>query len=126
MYDDVSKFSPLYKPQPPISYHHDQLWAGTPPDFLQRLYNEFDYRVDDVWLSTYPRSGTAWSYEVLYALLYEGDITALKQAQSEGSILKFLPLELGIGSTDAISERLNTWQTLPSRRVIPAHLSYRL
>jgi hypothetical protein len=93
MSEITSKRRPLYASLPMIYDHHDQLWAGTPSHFLDHLYNDFDYRVDDVWLSSYPRSGTAWTYEVLYAVLYEGDIAALQHAQSEGKILKFLPIE---------------------------------
>ena len=73
---------------------------------LDSRNNDFDYRDDDVWLSSYPRSGTAWTYEVLYAVLYEGDIAALQHAQSEGSVLKFLPIE--IGSAVSVSECLTT------------------
>ena len=118
------KRSPLYASLPMIYDHHDQLWPGTPSHFLDHLYNDFDYRVDDVWLSSYPRSGTAWTYEVLYAILYEGNIAALQQAQSEGKILKFLPIE--IGSAAGVSERITTWQALLSPRVIPTHVPCRL
>src|SRR5215510_5449544 len=118
------KRSPLYASLPMIYDHHDQLWPGTPSHFLDHLYNDFDYRGDDVWLSSYPRSGTAWTYEVLYAVLYEGNIAALQQAQSEGKILKFLPIE--IGSAAGVSERITTWNALPSPRVIPTHVPFRL
>lgn len=124
MRDIASQRSPLYASQPAISYHHDQFWAGTPTHFLEHLYTEFDYRADDVWLSSYPRSGTAWTYEVLYAVLYQGDMAALQYAQSAGNILKFLPIE--IGSAASVPERLHTWKALPSPRVIPTHLPYRL
>jgi sulfotransferase family protein len=118
------KRSPLYASLPMIYDHHDQLRAGTPAHFLDHLYNDFDYRADDVWLSSYPRSGTAWIYEVLYAVLYEGDIAALQHAQSEGKILKFLPIE--IGSAAGVSERITTWKALHSPRVIPTHVPFRL
>jgi hypothetical protein len=124
MSDLASQHSPLYVSQSAISYHHDQFWAGTPVHFLEHLYNEFDYRADDVWLSSYPRSGTAWTYEVLYAVLYQGDIAALQHAQRAGQVLKFLPIE--IGSAVSVPERLHTWKALPSPRVIPTHLPYRL
>lgn len=61
---------------------------------------------------------------MLYAVLYQGDIAALQQAQSAEKILKFLPIE--IGSAVSVPERLNTWKALPSPRVIPTHLPYRL
>jgi Sulfotransferase domain len=124
MSESSSPFRPLYASLPSVYYHHDQLWAGTPEHFLAHLYDDFDYRDDDVWLSSYPRSGTAWSYEVLYAVLYEGDIAALQHAQSAGKVLKFLPIE--IGSAASVPERLATWKALPSPRVIPTHLPYRL
>src|SRR5438093_4244211 len=114
----------LYASLPTIYDHHDQLWAGTPAHFLEHLYNDFDYRADDVWLSSYPRSGSAWTYEVQVAVLYEGDIAALQQGQTEGKVLKFLPIE--IGSATGVSERLATWKALPSPRVIPTHVPFRL
>jgi hypothetical protein len=116
--------SPLYASLSTIDDHHDQLWAATPAHFLEHLYNDFDYRADDVWLSSYPRSGTAWTYEVLYAVLYEGDIAALQHAQKAGQVLPFLPIE--IGSAAGVAERLATWKALPSPRVIPTHLPCRL
>jgi hypothetical protein len=66
---------------PMLYYHHDQLWAETPEHFFEQLDHDFDYRTEDIWLSSYPRSGTAWTYEVLYAVLYEGDMAAIQQAQ---------------------------------------------
>jgi hypothetical protein len=61
---------------------------------------------------------------VLYAVLYEGDITALQHAHRGGKILKFLPIE--IGSAASVPERPDTWKALPSPRVIPTHLPSRL
>lgn len=45
-------YSPLYAGLPAIHYHHDQFWAGTPAPFLTHLAHEFDYRADDIWLSS--------------------------------------------------------------------------
>jgi hypothetical protein len=124
----MSDFSP--GPYPPyesvatIYSHHGQLWAGTPPHFLHYLYNDFDYRKDDVWLISYPRSGTSWTYAVLCAVLYGGDIEALRKAQGARMVLKFLPIE--VGSAASVTERINTWKALPSPRVIPTHLPYLL
>ncbi|MGH8906401.1 MAG: sulfotransferase domain-containing protein [Egibacteraceae bacterium] len=113
-----------YESLPSIHFHHGQLWSGTPPHFFEHFYNDFDDRADDVWLISYPRSGTAWAYEIIYAVLYEGDITALRQAQSEGKILSFLPLE--ISGAASVSDHINTWKALPLPRVVPTHLPYRL
>lgn len=115
---------PLYQGVSTIYSHHGQLWAATPPHFLDSLYRDFDYRDDDVWLISYPRSGTTWTYTLLYAVLYDGDIEALQEAQAAGIILKFLPIE--VGSADSVTERIALWKSLPSPRVIPTHLPYRL
>jgi hypothetical protein len=107
-----------------IHSHHGQLWAGTPEHFLERLYDDFDDREDDVWLTSYPRSGTAWAYAVLCAVLHDGDIKAVKKAQGENKIFKFQPIE--VGSATSVTERINAWKVMPSPRVIPTHLPYRL
>jgi len=106
MSESASKTSPLYESLSTVYFHHDQFWAGTPPHFLEHLNVDLDYRPDDVWLSSYPRSGTTWTYEVICAVLYEGNITALKQAQSEKRIPRFLPIE--IGSAASVPDRINT------------------
>lgn len=116
--------SPLYAALPSISCHHDQFWVGTPAHFFTSLAHDFDYRADDVWLSSYPRSGTTWTYELLYAILYEGDIAALQHAQQTGKVMKFLPLELN--SAASVPARLTAWRELPAPRVIPTHVPSRL
>jgi len=115
---------PPYESVPTVHSHHGQLWAGTPADFIERLYKDFDYRQDDVWVISYPRSGTAWTYAITCAVIYYGDIGALEKAQSEKRILKFLPIE--VGSEASVHERIDTWKSLPSPRVIPTHLPLRL
>jgi hypothetical protein len=115
---------PPYGTVPTAHSHHGQLWAGTPAHFLEHLYEDFDYREDDVWLVSYPRSGTAWTYAITCAVLYGGDIGALRKAQGENKVLKFLPIE--VGSQASVTERINTWKALPSPRVIPTHLPFRL
>jgi len=120
----LSPYSPLYADLPSVSYHHDQFWAGTPAHFFAHFTHDFDYRSDDVWLHSYPRSGTTWTYELLSAILYEGDVAALQQAQRAGKIVRFLPLEIGIAAS--VPERLASWKVLPSPRVIPTHVPPRL
>lgn len=115
---------PLYGTLPTIHSHHDQLWGAVPEHFLTEFDRTFDFRGDDVWISSYPRSGTAWTYEVVQAVLHGGDIAALERAQKSGDVPRFLPLE--IGSANAVADRLGLWRDLPSPRVIPSHLPYRL
>ena len=111
MADSSTQLSPLYAAMPRLYYHHDQLWAETPENFLDQLDHDFDYRTDDIWLSSYPRSGTAWTYEVLYAVLYGGDMAALQQAQREEKIRRFGSLE--VGTAASVLERFSSWMTRP-------------
>lgn len=122
MNDLSSTVGSLYESVPTIFYRHDQFWAGTPAPFLDRLCN--DYRRDDVWLLSYPRSGTAWTYELLSAVRHLGDLAALKRSQIGGNILKFLPVE--VGGSESVQKRLDLWRALPSPRVISTHLPCRL
>src|SRR5271170_297372 len=98
MTDASAELGPLYESAPAMSLHHGQIWVGTPPEFFGYRDAHFDFRAEDVWLISFPRSGTAWSCEVIYSVLYRGDIAALKQAQSDGRVPRFLPLEIGIGA----------------------------
>ena len=116
----------LYATAPAVSYHHGDIWAGTPPEYVDYLEAEFDFRPEDVWLLSFPRSGTSWSHEVISSVLYDGDIASLESAQREGRIAKFQPIEIGIGPAANLAERLAKWKALASPRVIPTHVQCRL
>lgn len=115
---------PLYDGIARIYSHHGQLWPGTPEHFFKRLYADFDYRVDDIWIVTYPRSGTAWTYQTAWGVLYGGDTAALERAKHEARVPRFLPIE--IGTARSVADRIDSWYALPSPRVIPTHLPRRL
>jgi len=122
MNEPAPDLRPLYGTAPDVSVHHGQIWAGTPPEFFDYIDAHFDFRADDVWLISFPRSGTTWTYEIAHAVLQHGDIPALRAAQDGGKILKFLPLEIGIRTAAALPERVAAWKALPSPRVIPTHV----
>lgn len=117
---------PLYAAAPAMSLHHGQIWVGTPPEFFSERDAHFDFRTDDVWLISFPRSGTAWSCEVIYSVLYGGDMAALEAAQRDGRVPRFLPLEIGIGAAASLPERMTRWKSLASPRVVPTHVPNRL
>jgi hypothetical protein len=117
---------PLYAAAPAVSFHHGQIWAGTPPEYIDYLDAHFDFRGDDVWLLSFPRSGTAWSHEVISAVLHDGDIAALTAAQRDGRISKFQPIEIGIGPVANLAERIAKWKSMPSPRIVPTHVPCRL
>lgn len=126
MDDHAGALGPVYATASGITYHHGQLWTATPPEYLAYLNAELDFRPADVWLLSYPRSGTAWSHEVLSAVLYGGDIAALTHAQHDGRIPKFQPIEIGIGTAADLAGRIGRWKALPSPRVFPTHVPCRL
>ena len=117
---------PLYAAAPAVSSHHGQIWAGTPPEYVDYLDAELDFRPDDLWLLSFPRSGTAWSHEILSSVLYRGDIAALEAAQCSGKIQKFQPIEIGIGPATNLPERIAKWKAMPSPRIISTHVPARL
>lgn len=45
------------------------------PKVLRRIEN-FEIRNDDIWLCTYPKSGTTWTEEILSLIFANGDIDA--------------------------------------------------
>lgn len=126
MSEGPSPLGPVYAGAAAVSFHHGQVWTGTPPEYFAYLDAEFDFRPDDVWLLSYPRSGTAWSHEVINAVLCAGDIAALERAQQEGRVPKFSPIEIGIGDAARLAPHLARWKALPSPRVIPTHVPPRL
>lgn len=126
MNGSAAELGPVYAGASGLFRHHGQIWTGTPPEYLDRLDAEFDFRPEDVWLLSFPRSGTSWTHEVMCSVLYAGDIAALAEAQHQGKIPKFQPIEIGIGTVSAIAERIARWTALPSPRVIPTHVPPRL
>ena len=126
MSDGRTMLGPVYASASAISYHHGQIWTGTPAEYLDHLDAEFDFRPDDVWLLSFPRSGTSWSHEVISAVLYDGDIAALEADQRCGKIGKFQPIEIGIGPASNLAERMAKWKAMASPRVVPTHVPCRL
>ncbi|CAG2168119.1 unnamed protein product [Oppiella nova] len=47
------------------------------PKFLKKIDN-FEVRADDLWLATYPKSGTTWTEEILSLIYNNGDIDKVK------------------------------------------------
>lgn len=126
MSDSGADLGPVYAAASGIRLHHGQMWTGTPPEYLDALDAQFDFRPDDVWLLSFPRSGTSWTHEILNAVLHDGDIAALNEAQREGRVPKFQPIEIGIGPASALGERMARWNAFPPPRVIPTHVPCRL
>lgn len=57
-----------------------------------RAIENFDVRSDDVWLATYPKSGTTWTEEILSLIRFDGDV----EANNKTLLAKRVPhLEVG-------------------------------
>ncbi|XP_068705631.1 amine sulfotransferase-like [Montipora foliosa] len=91
----------------PTIFTHD-------PSLLSDYITKFQTRSDDVFVVTYPKSGTTWVQEIVWQIYNKGNITR------EKLICRVPFLELGTTHT---RERPNA-ETLPSPRIIKSHLSY--
>lgn len=80
-------------------------------DYLRLVLLDYRSRPDDIFIVTYPRSGTTWMQMILYQLTTEGDMTI-------GHIAEVCPWF----ERAAINRR--DLEKLPSPRVFKSHLPY--
>ena len=100
MSEIASKRRPLYASLPTVYDHHDQLWAGTPAHFLEHLSNDFDYRADNVWLSSQERT--------ISHMMSRGRILDYVSRCREGirsHMVKFLPSVVSMARSHNLSQR---------------------
>ncbi|XP_036270935.1 amine sulfotransferase-like isoform X2 [Pipistrellus kuhlii] len=84
------------------------------PDFLENL-DDFEIRDDDVFIITYPKSGTIWTQQILSLIYFEGH----RNRTENLSTLDRVPfLEYNIRKTDYLKR--------PSPRLFCSHLPYYL
>lgn len=84
------------------------------PKFLSNL-EEFPLRSDDVFLISYPRSGTTWTEEVLSCIISEADPDFLSIDLHE----RVVHLEVG-----APFRHESVISSIPSPRLLATHLPY--
>jgi len=82
------------------------------PALLSEYISSFQTRPDDVFVVTYPKSGTTWVQEIIWQMYNEGAINS-------EHILKRVPF-----LETATSGMLPDPKTLPSPRLLKSHLSY--
>ncbi|CAG2118333.1 unnamed protein product [Medioppia subpectinata] len=58
------------------------------PKFLKKIEN-FEVRADDLWLATYPKSGTTWTEEILSLIYNNGDIDRVKDVLLARRVVHF-------------------------------------
>jgi hypothetical protein len=83
-------------------------------NFLRGLV-EFRSREDDIFIVTYPRSGTTWMQMVLYQLTTDGrmDFTHISE------VSPWFERSLALGTAEA-----RDFESLPSPRIFKSHLPY--
>ncbi|XP_042345981.1 amine sulfotransferase-like isoform X2 [Plectropomus leopardus] len=87
------------------------------PDDVDQIYN-LEIRDSDVFVVTYPKSGTIWMQQILLLLEAKGDLTAISQNEnySNGDLVPWIEL---IGNRE-------TFITAPSPRLRVTHLQLHL
>jgi hypothetical protein len=88
--------------------------AGRVVRFFRGLA-EFRARPDDVFISSYPRSGTTWMQHVLHLMLSRGD----KPFRHISEVAPWFERPLALGRT-----RAHDYEALPSPRIFKSHLPH--
>ncbi|XP_053919894.1 amine sulfotransferase-like [Cuculus canorus] len=86
----------------------------TSPEYLDTL-EDFEINDSDIFLATYPKSGTVWTQNILSLIFFEGHRNGTENVEN----LDRIPwLEYNIKKKD--------YTTLPSPRILATHLPYYL
>nr|XP_056712368.1 amine sulfotransferase-like [Euleptes europaea] len=105
--------------QPPKDYIFNHKGFNFQPDLVTAEYidslEDFEIRDSDVFLVTFPKSGTVWTQNILSLIYHEGH----RDGTEDTDLMDRVPwLEYNIRSMDYISR--------PSPRLFAAHLPYYL
>lgn len=85
-------------------------WEFNSDDKLE-LYRNFETRRDDVWIATYPKSGTTWMQEIVYLIMNDCDVDKAK----------LCPLEDRSPFLEIVWPNHKTVADLESPRIISTH-----
>ncbi|XP_073256032.1 sulfotransferase 1B1-like [Porites lutea] len=86
------------------------------PEVLADYISRFETRPDDVFVVSYPKSGTTWVQEIVWQIYNQGAISTERQ------MFRFPYFEGAACS--AVREMLVDFKTLPSPRLMKTHLPY--
>ena len=79
---------------------------------------KFPIRPDDIWLASYPKSGTTWTKEILSLIRADGDVEKINQIK----IIDRIPnLDLGRGK-----EHIERLERIPAPRFLNTHMPVEL
>ncbi|XP_071496417.1 sulfotransferase 1B1-like [Diadema antillarum] len=117
-------------PEAMFQYCHDGIWYPTVvvKSSIEAL-RSFEVRPDDVWIITFPKSGTHWMTEIVALILNEGypekvDRTLLSSAAEMINMEQKFPTKIeDVGKVQLdMSPFLDVIDKAPSPRVILTHL----
>ena len=83
------------------------------------IWNEFQFRNDDVIISTYPKSGTTWTQQIVAQLLFNGNENLEVLQMSPWLEYRLLTLSSRFGSKEKL---LHAMENQTHRRFIKTHL----
>ncbi|XP_033108635.1 sulfotransferase 1C4-like [Anneissia japonica] len=89
---------------------------------LEYVKNNFEVRDDDVWLCTYPKSGTHWLMQIIQLLKLDGDYEKLV----EKGVKDVKPLEFALPYPGGLKYAYKYYEQLPSPRLVVTHLPFTL
>ncbi|NWJ01740.1 ST3A1 sulfotransferase, partial [Crypturellus undulatus] len=105
------------EPSKDYVFNHKGFYFGkniTTPEYIDSL-KTFEIRDSDVFLATFPKSGTVWTQNILSLIIHEGHRNGTENIEN----MDRMPwLEYNVKNMD--------YTALPSPRVFPTHLPYYL
>ena len=113
-----------------VRYDNGLLMPRAYITIAEKLYN-FSLRDDDIWIVTFPKSGTTWTVEMIWMLVNDVDKVKSKKPQMLRS--PFLEVGCLMGGpwppegmagdmVEMLSDTLAYAETLTERRVLKSHL----
>ncbi|XP_033119912.1 sulfotransferase 1C2-like isoform X2 [Anneissia japonica] len=107
-------------------YEGVPLMKDVTPEVLKNI-KDFDVRDDDIWLCTYPKSGTHWLMQIIQLLRFDSDFEkVLERGFKDSQLLEHFfptPITTQYGTT---SYGYKYYEQLPSPRLVVTHLPLKL
>ena len=91
-------------------------------DYLERI-KKFEVRDDDIWLCTFPKSGTTWASEMVWCLMNNLDFKTSKSVNLDRRIIYFEHKALATRS-ELAPDTFKILAERPSPRIIKTHLPF--
>ena len=73
--------------------------------FDSTIWNDFQFRNDDIIVSTYAKSGTTWTQQIVAQMLFGGDANLEVAALSPWMDLRVPPKEVKLAAVEALAHR---------------------